>query len=149
MSRILVLEDEPGFQQLLAEVLGEAGHEVLAATSGQQALDLVEQQRPDLLLVDNRMPGLWGMEFLKRYREAGNEQPAIIMTAYADVPVVVDAMRLGAADFLVKPFGIDALMPLVDRYLQPATAEAPTEAAPRSDSPEASPPSGEPPAAGS
>jgi DNA-binding NtrC family response regulator len=123
VSRILVLEDEPGFQALLGEVLGGAGHEVLPARSGEEALALAANQTFDLLLVDYRMPGMSGLDFLKRFRDLGQPAPVIVMTAYADVPVVVEAMRLGAVDFLVKPFGLDSLLPLVERCLLASAAD--------------------------
>ena len=125
MSRILVLEDETGFQTLLADILSEAGHQVTPALSGAEALALVQNQQFDLLLIDNRMPGLSGLEFLERFRTAGWQTPVIIMTAYAEVPVVVEAMHLGAVDFLVKPFGIETILPLVERCLRPRAAPPP------------------------
>ena len=126
MSRVLVLEDELGFQTLLTEVLGGAGHEVVSAQSGAVALDLAAERPFDLLLVDNRMPGISGLEFLKRFRAIDPHAPVIIMTAYADVPVVVEAMRLGVIDFLVKPFSLDSLLPLVDRSLRAAAGPNPS-----------------------
>ena len=126
MSRVLVLEDELGFQTLLTEVLGGAGHEVVSAQSGAVALDLAAEHPFDLLLVDNRMPGISGLEFLKRFRAIDSHAPVIIMTAYADVPVVVEAMRLGVIDFLVKPFSLDSLLPLVDRSLRAAAKPNPS-----------------------
>jgi DNA-binding NtrC family response regulator len=115
---ILVLEDEAGFRTLLAEVLASAGHLVQLAPSAAEAWPLIQQHDFDVLLLDYRLPGTSGLEFLQQFRAAGRETPVIIMTAYADVPVVVEAMRLGAIDFLVKPFQIDALLPLVDRCMQ-------------------------------
>jgi len=122
MAHILVLEDEEGFQHLLREILTEARHQATPARSGAEALDLIRQQRFDLFLIDNRMPGITGLEFLKQLRASGDQTPAIIMTAYAEVPVVVEAMRQGAFDFLVKPFRIEALLPLVERGLQQAAS---------------------------
>lgn len=125
MSRVLVLEDEAGFQALLSEVLGGAGHEVMCAASGAEALKLVAANTFDLLLLDYRLPGETGLEFLENFRMAGQMTPVIIMTAFAEVPVVVEAMRLGAVDFLVKPFSLDTLLPLVERSLRNAPAAGP------------------------
>jgi two-component system response regulator HydG len=119
MSAILILEDELVYQMMLAEVLGEAGYQVTPAHSGNEALKIIQQQQFDLFLIDNRLPGMSGLDFLRAVRGAGNQAPAIIMTAYVDVPTVVESMRLSAADFLVKPFSINALLPMVDRYLHP------------------------------
>jgi two-component system response regulator AtoC len=117
-SRILILEDEPGFQFLLTEVLSQGGYRILSARSGQEALELVVKHKVDLLMIDNRMPGMSGLDFLKLLRAADDWTPVIVMTAYADVPVVVESMRLGALDFLVKPFQIDTVIPLVERCLR-------------------------------
>ena len=129
MSRILILEDEEGFQTLLADVLQHAGHTVVGARSGDAGLRRVAEQSFDLLLVDNHMPGLTGLAFFEMFRAAGHTAPVIIMTAFADVPVVVAAMRLGAVDFLIKPFGLDTLLPLVERCLRAARI-APAQTAP-------------------
>lgn len=124
MSRVLVVEDEVGFQALLAEVLGGAGHTVVAAQTAPEALALLGTEHFDLALVDQRLPGGTGVEILHAVRSRDPYLPAIIMTAYAEVPVVVDAMRLGAVDFLVKPFSLDALLPLVERSLRGAAPGA-------------------------
>jgi two-component system, NtrC family, response regulator AtoC len=120
MSHLLLLEDEAGFQVLLADALGHAGHTVVAARSGAEGLQCVAEQVFDLLLVDHRMPGLSGLQFLERFRAGGGQAPVIMMTAFADVPMVVEAMRLNAIDFLIKPFGLETLLPLVERCLGPA-----------------------------
>ncbi len=126
MSRILILEDEAGFQLLLTEILTRAGYQVVSARSGLEALKLVANQKVDLLMIDNRMPGMTGLEFLKLLRAADDWSPVIVMTAYADVPVVVESMRLGALDFLVKPFEIETVVPLVEHCLHtPISSEQP------------------------
>jgi DNA-binding NtrC family response regulator len=127
MSRILVLEDEAGFQLLMTEILTRAGHQVVSAQSGLKALEIVAHQKVDLLIIDNRMPGMSGLDFLKLLRATDDWSPVIVMTAYADVPVVVESMRLGALDFLVKPFQIESVIPLVEHCLsQTPTADHPT-----------------------
>jgi DNA-binding NtrC family response regulator len=119
MSRILVLEDDDGFRAVLSEVLTDAGYQAVLAQSGAEAIEQVKSQPFDLLLIDNRMPGISGFEFLQWARTAGYQTPVIIMTAYADVPAVVSSMRLGAMDFLTKPFSpIHSLLPVVERCLK-------------------------------
>jgi DNA-binding NtrC family response regulator len=125
MSRILILEDEAGFQLLMTEILTRAGYQVVSAQSGLQALEIVAHQKVDLLIIDNRMPGMSGLDFLKLLRAADDWSPVIVMTAYADVPVVVESMRLGALDFLVKPFQIESVIPLVEHCLS-QTNQTPT-----------------------
>ena len=115
-----MLEDEAGFQNLLRDVLAGAGHDVVSAQTGLEALGLAAESPFDLLLVDNRMPGITGLEFVKRFRELDPRAPVIMMTAYADVEVVVAAMRLGVNDFLVKPFDLRTLLPMMERLLRTA-----------------------------
>jgi DNA-binding response OmpR family regulator len=122
VGHILVVEDEAGFQTLLSEALSRAGHQVTAAYTGLEGLDLIRQQAFDLLLIDNRLPGLSGLALLQQLRAMGQSVPVIIMTAYADVPIVVEAMRLQAVDFLVKPFHLETLLPRVERYLRAAAS---------------------------
>ena len=126
MSRLLVLEDEAGFQNLLRDVLAGAGHDVVSAQTGLEALGLAADSPFDLLLVDNRMPGITGLEFVKRFREMDPRAPVIMMTAYADVEVVVAAMRLGVNDFLVKPFDLRTLLPMMERLLRSAARSSPS-----------------------
>jgi DNA-binding NtrC family response regulator len=116
-KRILVLDDERGFQLLLSEILTKAGYHVECAGSAEEALKLTAAQKMDLLFIDNRMPGMSGLEFLRLLRSTNDWTPAIIMTAYADMPVVVDSIRLGARDFLIKPFQIETVIPLVEQCL--------------------------------
>ena len=122
MTNVLVVDDEEGFQTLLGDVLGQAGHTVVTARTGQEGLARLAERPFDLLLVDQRLPDLSGLEFLDHYRSAGHRAPVIVMTAFAEVPLVVSAMRLGAADFLIKPFGLDTLLPVVARCLRPPAA---------------------------
>ena len=126
MSRLLVLEDEAGFQNLLRDVLAGAGHDIVSAQTGLEALGLAADSPFDLLLVDNRMPGITGLEFVKRFREMDPRAPVIMMTAYADVEVVVAAMRLGVNDFLVKPFDLRTLLPMLERLLRTAARSSPS-----------------------
>jgi DNA-binding NtrC family response regulator len=120
MGQLLLLEDEDGFLALLADALGNAGHTVVAARSGTEGLRHVAEGAFDLLLVDHRLQGVSGLEFLELFRAGGGRAPVIMMTAFADVALVVEAMRLNAVDFLIKPFGLETLLPLVQRCLRPA-----------------------------
>ena len=118
MAQILILEDEAGYQTLLTEILTEHGHQPVSAFSAPEAQTLLQDTQFDLYLIDNRMEGLTGLEFLQQRRAQGDQTPVIIMTAYAEVPVVVEAMRQSAFDFLVKPFHIEDVAPLVERGLK-------------------------------
>lgn len=119
----MVLDDEIGFQELLSEYLQALGHRVTMVRTGLHALEVARRCRFDLLLVDQRMPGITGIDFLRQLRLEGNMTLAIVMTAYAEVPVVVASMRFGVADFLVKPFQLDTLLPMIERCLAQANPE--------------------------
>jgi DNA-binding NtrC family response regulator len=130
MAAILVVEDEPGFQLLLAEALGGAGYEVVPAETCEAGLRLAVERAFDLVLIDYRMPGMSGIDFLRQYRVNQPHTPAVVMTGFAEVPVVVEAMRLGALDFLVKPISIRTLVPVVERWLRPGPPTSPALAGP-------------------
>jgi DNA-binding NtrC family response regulator len=119
LAAILVVEDEPSFQVLLAEALGGAGHEVVPAGTSEAGLSLGAERPFDLVLLDYRMPGISGIDFLRTFRIGHPNTPVVVMTGFADVPVVVEAMRLGALDFLLKPINIRTLLPVVERWLRP------------------------------
>jgi DNA-binding NtrC family response regulator len=113
--RILVVEDDDGHRQTLARHLGRSGWEVSAAESGERALGMFAAVSPHLVLTDIRMPGMSGLELLQRLRERHVAAPVIVMTAYGDMQVAIDAMKLGAYDYLVKPLDLDRLDQVVER----------------------------------
>lgn len=127
MTHILIVDDEIGFQSLLTEVLTGARFKTASALSGAEALRLSQLYPFDLLLVDNRMPQMSGVEFLRQFRTFNPDTPVAMMTAFADVAVVVDAMRLGVTEFLVKPFDIEEIVPLVRRCLRLTDAGDPPQ----------------------
>lgn len=113
MSRktILVVDDEPNVRLMFRTTLETVGHDVIEAGDGAAALDiLAAADRPiDLVLLDLRMPAIDGMETLRRMRAGNLAHPVIIITAHGSVPDAVEAMRLGAIDFLAKPVTPEAL----------------------------------------
>jgi two-component system response regulator FlrC len=119
MARVLVVDDEPGLRDFLAEVLSGDGHQVTRARDGDEAAQLVDRQRFDLVLTDLRMPGLDGLGLLKKLRAEQPEVEVVLLTAHGDVATAVEAMRLGAFDFLQKPLsGPDQLSLLCARALE-------------------------------
>jgi len=103
MARILVVDDEEGLREFLAEALEDDGHTAVAAADGEEALALVRAQGFDLVLTDLRMPGLDGLELLRRLRSEQPETEVLMLTAHGSVDAAVEAMKLGAFDFLQKP----------------------------------------------
>ena len=105
-STVLVVDDEELIRWSLTEHLKSEGYEVLEGENGQQAVDLVRERSPDLVLMDLRMPVLDGLGALRRIREEGHETPVVVLTAHGGVDSAVEATRLGASDYLSKPFDL-------------------------------------------
>ncbi|MCH5377668.1 MAG: response regulator, partial [Planctomycetes bacterium] len=115
--RILVVDDEKIKRVSLADDLIGEGHEVVTASDGWQAADLLDREVFDVVITDLKMPKLDGLELLKRLKaNPDNEDVAVIlMTAYGSIPVAVEAMKLGAFDFVTKPFRNEDVFPLISR----------------------------------
>jgi two-component system, NtrC family, response regulator PilR len=107
--RILVVDDERSMRELLAIVLRREGYEVLLAENGRTAIDLLEHEPVDLLISDIKMPDLSGVDVLRAAKKVDKDILGIMITAFASTDTAVEAMRLGACDYLSKPFDIDLL----------------------------------------
>jgi DNA-binding NtrC family response regulator len=125
VARILVADDEPSFRELLADILEGAGHEVVEVRDGVEALAALEQGSFNLVLTDQRMPRMDGLELVRRSRLLAAPPPVAVITAYGTIPDAVEAVRLGAADYLTKPLPSPAaLLAVVERLLAPEEGEA-------------------------
>ena len=107
--RILVVDDERSMRELLAIVLRREGYEVLLAENGRSAIDLLEREPVDILISDIKMPDLSGVDVLRAAKRIDQDILGIMITAFASTESAVEAMRLGACDYLSKPFDIDLL----------------------------------------
>ena len=107
--RILVVDDERSMRELLAIVLRREGYEVLLAESGRTAIDTLEREPVDLLISDIKMPDLTGVDVLRAAKQIDRDILGIMITAFASTETAVEAMRLGACDYLSKPFDVDLL----------------------------------------
>src|SRR5215831_2300562 len=118
-SRILLIEDAPANIQALSAILKEQRYQVSVATTGQQALDLLERVRPDLILLDIMMPGMDGFETCRRIKAstAWNEIPVIFLTARTDTVDIVRGFEVGAVDYVAKPFNAHELLARVRTHL--------------------------------
>jgi len=117
--RILVVDDEKIKRITLADDLSGQGHEVVTVADGQQALELLDRELFDVVVSDIKMPKLDGLELLKRVKDSGSaDAKFILMTAYGSIPVAVEAMKLGATDFVTKPFRNEDLFPIIQRIEQ-------------------------------
>lgn len=110
---VLIVDDEIRYRELYARVLRDAGFAVLEAGSAAEALLVLEKTAPDMIVSDVRMPGESGLDLLRRARGQKPELPFLLVTAYADVREAVDALKLGAVDYLAKPVDLDELLSAV------------------------------------
>ncbi len=117
MARILIVDDEVKLGRLLVEMLEGHGYEVARVRSGKEALDRLRAEPFDLVITDLRMPDVDGMQVLRGARALHPGTDVILMTAYATTPNAVEAMKDGAADYLIKPFAMDELRLRVARVL--------------------------------
>jgi len=116
--RILVVEDDRTLRQALAFNLGREGYEVLSATDGQMALDTARNQRLDLILLDVMLPGMSGVEVLRVLRRDGIGTPVIIVSAKADEIDRVVGLKVGADDYVTKPFSRPELLARIEAILR-------------------------------
>jgi two-component system, response regulator, stage 0 sporulation protein F len=129
LGRILVVDDEAPVREVLTEYFSTEGYAVEAAGSGVEALTAVRGGRADLVLLDVRMPGLDGVQVLRRIRELDDRVPVIMVTANEDVGLAKETLKLGAFDYVAKPFDFDYLDRAVAAGLARVAERAPGHAA--------------------
>jgi DNA-binding NtrC family response regulator len=117
-ERVLLVDDDAHARTALAELLRDAGYVVESAADGFKALPKLQDFAPDLLLTDLRMPGMDGLELMRRARDMDPEIAAVVTTASGDIETAVSAMRQGASDYLAKPLNVDELVIVLDRALE-------------------------------
>lgn len=107
---ILVVDDEPPIRKLLRVGLGSQGYAVSEAPSAKAAIELMQAERPDLILLDLGLPGMTGLELLGKWRGDGLDIPVVILSSRTDEAGIVQALELGADDYVTKPFGMNELV---------------------------------------
>jgi DNA-binding NtrC family response regulator len=117
-GKILIVDDEESTRELLAHLVEMEGLTPLVATDGEMALNILRTEHPDLLLVDQRMPGLTGLEVLRRAREINGDLPVIVLNGYEAARNAVEAMQAGAYNYLARPFSLEEVIQLVFQALQ-------------------------------
>lgn len=117
-SIILAVDDDPQIRWILTQGLADPHYEIRAAEDGLTAVQLAKELKPDLVLLDVKMPGMDGIEALERIKEINSSIYVIVLSAYPDARVVVDAMRKGAVDFIQKPFDMDVVRLLVKKTIE-------------------------------
>jgi DNA-binding NtrC family response regulator len=117
MARILIIDDDPAMVSVISEICHERGHQTVAYNSGQKALENLTAQAPQLVITDLKMDKVGGLDILRECREVLPQTPVIMITAYAKVESALEAMKLGAYDYITKPFKVDELQLTIQRAL--------------------------------
>jgi len=115
---IMIVDDEPGVRALLHDTLRIAGFETLEASDGMSALTALRKNKPDLIIIDINMPLMDGFELVERLRSAKDMVPVLMLTARADKADIARGLKLGADDYVVKPFGLEELVLRVKAILR-------------------------------
>ncbi len=117
MNKILVVDDEKGVRHSFRKILGRCGYDVVTAENGTEALEKAGSENPDLVIMDVTMPGMDGLETLRRLKSGNHSITVIMMTAYSTSERAITAMKYGAYDYLTKPFDNNALISLVKKAI--------------------------------
>lgn len=118
MDKILIVDDDPSMRYSLARMLEGEGLLLSAAKNGAEALKLTAEEKPDLVIMDIKMPGQSGLEVLRQIREKDPKALVILMTAFGTTETAIEAMKFGAFDYLLKPFDVPQMRGLVERALE-------------------------------
>lgn len=114
---ILAVDDEPNMRRLLEISLRQAGYRALSAGNSREALEIIQQQQIDLVLSDLHMPGMNGLQLLGMLRKAHEHLPFIMVTAQGEIKTAVEAMKLGASDYILRPFELETLEVAIEKAL--------------------------------
>jgi DNA-binding NtrC family response regulator len=109
MNRILLIDDEPDIVRVLSMSLKADGYDVIPAHSGVEGIEIFEKERPDIVLTDIKMPGMDGIEVLKKIKSIDPRSEVIIITGHGDIDNTIEALQYGASDFINKPVRDEAL----------------------------------------
>jgi len=116
--KILIVDDETIMRNSLTKWLEEDDFTPIAVSSGMQALEILEKDEPDVILVDIKMPGMDGITLLKKLKEKHENIPVIMITAYATVENAIESMKEGAYDYVMKPFPPEKISYLLKRIVE-------------------------------
>lgn len=118
MNTILIVDDEKNVLSSFKKILVQDGYEVFTANDGEEALSIAADRGPNLVVMDIKMPRMTGLEALAKFKKIDPKVPVIIMTAFGTIDTAIEAMKLGAYDYVVKPFDIPAMKGLIKKTLE-------------------------------
>ena len=113
METILLIDDEVDVLYSFRRIFADSGVDILTSSNGEEGLAKILSAKPDMVLMDVRMAGLSGLETLRKIRELDTKLPVIIMTAYGTTQTAIEAMKLGAYNYILKPFDVPKLKSLI------------------------------------
>lgn len=116
-KKVLIVDDQNGIRVLLMEVFSSEGYTTYQASNGKMALDIVQDESPDIVLLDMKIPGMDGLEILKQIKKMKPHMNVIMMTAYGELDMIKEATELGAIMHFTKPFDIDEMRVAVNMTL--------------------------------
>lgn len=122
--RVLVVDDEPSVREMLSDFLEMNNFICMQADNGESAVDVTKREKFDLIIMDVRMPGVSGIEALREIKREMPGQPVVMVTAVSEVETAVEAMRLGANDYVMKPFVLRDMLNTVDHAISSIPAES-------------------------
>lgn len=125
MFKILIVDDEPDMCKGLADVIEEEGFKPLIANNGETALEKVREEQPDLVLLDVRLPGMDGVQVLKKIKEINRFLPVVMVTGYGNIESAVDVIKAGALEYITKPFDNNKIISIINRVLQSSSPVRP------------------------
>jgi len=115
--KLLIVDDQLGIRMLLHEIFEKEGYQIFQAANGVNALQIVKQEAPDLVILDMKLPEMDGLDILKQIKQDNPEIHVIIMTAYGELSVIQEAINHGALTYFAKPFNIDEVIAVVKQEL--------------------------------
>lgn len=117
-EKLLIVDDQYGIRVLLTEIFKKEGYVTYQASNGFQAIDIVKNDHPQLVILDMKIPGMDGIEILKRIKVIDKNIKVILMTAYGELDIIQEAKELGANRYFAKPFDIDEIRKAAAEILQ-------------------------------
>jgi DNA-binding response OmpR family regulator/sugar lactone lactonase YvrE len=120
MPKILIIDDEPGMRQVMAKILAPLGHEVIDADEGVRAVQMVKEISPDVVLLDIRLPDMDGPDIVNAIKQSNPNVPIVILSGFGDVDAAAELVKIGAFDYISKPFKVNELVDIVNEALNSA-----------------------------
>lgn len=118
MSKLIVIDDENSVCELLSRLFTDAGYEVITSSDPLKGFELVSSERPDCIILDIKMPKIGGVEILQKIMELEDPPQVIMVTAYGNLESAMESMKLGAYDYIAKPFNLDFIKTVVAKCIE-------------------------------